>query len=205
MFSRYIFQLQRITAFGRAIDQVVDRAQHLAEALVEAGAGIAELDEDEVAVDRDVARRAHAGGRFGGREPRALVRILQRHAERRAVEPIRPRVVRAAEQAPGVAALVADEPGALVGTAVVEHAHRAVGLAHHHQRAAGDLDGDVVAGFRHLARVADIVPRRGEEAALLERVHLGAQVHVAVHAVVFDQREDCATLGGRRLQSFHAE
>ena len=60
----------------------------------------------------------------------------------------------------------------------------------------------VVAGVRHLARVADVVPGVGEEVLLLEREQLLAQVEVAVHAVVLDQRGDLVRR--TRLRSAHS-
>ncbi len=160
-----------------------------------------ELDEDEVAVHRHVAQRRHAAPRLAGLQPGTFVAGLQRHAHRRAVELVGPGVVRAAEVAAGVAGGVGDELRALVRAAVEEHADGAVGLAHHQQRPAGDVLREVVAGVRHLARVAEVVPGVGEEVAPLEGVDLGAEVDVAVHPVVLDQRADrvaCGPCAARR-------
>ena len=96
-------------------------------------------------------------------------------------------MVRAAEVVADVAARVGDELRPLVRAAVVEDADRAVALAHHDERPAGDLLRHEVARVRHLARVAEEAPGVGEEALALEREDLLAQVHVAMDAIVFDQ------------------
>ena len=177
-------------ARGGAVDQVVDRGQRLAEVGGEVDPARVDPGEDEVAVHRDAGRRLHAARRLARRVAAAVVAAGQRHRAQRAVEAVGPGVVRAAEEPAGVAAPVADQRRALVGAAVVEHAHRAVVAAHHHQRPAGQIDGRVVAGVRHLAGVADVVPGVGEEVLLLEREQLRAQVEVAVHPLVLDQRGD---------------
>ena len=60
-------------------------------------------------------------------------------------------MVRAAEELAGVAGRRAHDARALVRAAVHQHAHRAVVVADHDQRLAGDLDRDVVARVRQLA------------------------------------------------------
>ena len=89
-------------------------------------------------------------------------------------------MVRAPDVPPGVAGALRQEPGSLVGAAVVEDADRPVLAPHHEDRPGADLGGDEVAGSRHLALVPDVHPGVGEEVAHLEREHLFVDVDVAV-------------------------
>ena len=183
-------------ALRRAVDHVVDRsAARRRSTSSNAGPAVDSLTNTKSRYTATWRSARHAAARLARFEARALVAGLQRHAHRRAVELVRPRVVRAAEVAADVAARLADEPRALVRAAVEQHADRAVGLAHHHQRAAGDLDRQVVAGFRHLARVAEVAPGVREEVLLLEREQRVAEVEVAVDPVLLDQRADAREVG----------
>src|SRR6218665_2696414 len=117
------------------------------------------------------AHRPYAGqalARCALVRPGVLVARLQRNPQRRAVGLEGPGVVWAAKELAGVAARPVPEPRPLVGAAVHQHAHAAVGMAHHDQRLARDLVADPVARFRQLAFVANVVPGVGEEMLLLQ-------------------------------------
>src|SRR5215471_5437359 len=70
-------------------------------------------------------------------------------------------------------------------TAVVEHAHCAVGMADHDHGLAADLDRPVVADIRHLALVPDIRPDLVEDALHLELEYRWIGVNAAVDAIGF--------------------
>src|SRR4029077_3850955 len=94
-----------------------------------------------------------------------------------------PRMIWAAKEPPGAAARRADDARPLVRTAVHQHAHRSVFVPDHDQRLARDLVGEIVAGLRHLAVVADVVPGVGEEMLPLESKDLLVYVEVPVHTI----------------------
>ena len=172
--------------------------QRLAEVLLEAGADVVELGEQEAAVLAQIRHddQALAGLAFAHRG--AVVALLHRRVEQRAVGAEGPGVVRAAEELAGVAAGLRHQPRALVRAAVHQHLDAAVRLAHDDQRPAADLHRQVVTGLRNLAAVADVVPGVGEEVLLLQAEDLLAEVQVAVHAVGLHQRLDLRlqVLGG---------
>ncbi|MCY1242406.1 hypothetical protein D9M72_553660 [compost metagenome] len=87
---------------------------------------------------------------------------------------------------------LAHQPRPLVRAAVHQHAHGAVGVAHHDQRLAGDVGRVVVTGIRNLALVADVVPAAQEQALAFKLEQRLAQVHVPMHPVVLHQRADRA-------------
>ena len=104
---------------------------------------IGEAGENKAAVDLVRHRRES-----GLAQPGPVVALLERNVEERAVQAVSPRVVRAAQRLARVPGEVVDELRALVGAAVHQHAHAAVGLAHENQGLGGDIDGDEVARLR---------------------------------------------------------
>ena len=79
-------------ALGRAVGHVVDRAQRVAEVVLEVGAGIVELDEDEAAVARARASpRPGRGPTSHSLHAGAVVALLQRDGQQRAVGACRSR------------------------------------------------------------------------------------------------------------------
>src|SRR5260370_2793123 len=102
------------------------------------------------------------------REARALIALVERDRLAAAVGVELPGMVGADDALADIAASVAVEHGAAMRAAVVEHAHRAVGMADHDHRLAADLPRPVVADSRHLALVPDIGPDLVEEALHLE-------------------------------------
>src|SRR5262245_60444639 len=95
-----------------------------------------------------------------------------------------------------IAAAVAIEHGAAMRTAVVEDAHRAVGMADHDHRLAADLHRPVVADPRHLTLVPDIGPHLVEDTLHLEledrRVGIDAAVNtIGLHRLGDIQADTC--------------
>jgi hypothetical protein len=172
----------------RAVAHVVECDLRVAEELGERRALGRQAREHEAPVAVDPCRGLHAAVGVVGREPRAVVALHQRDRAHAPVEVEGPRVVRADERLPGVALLVAAELDAAVRAAVVEHADRAVLVAHHHHRLAADLQGPVVADVRHLRRVAAVDPGLLPDVRHLELEEGGVGVDAAVDAVGFDER-----------------
>ena len=114
--------------------------ERVAEVLLEAGADVVELGEDEAAMRRTFVTVARPLADSHSCSARAFVAVLQRH---RAAALPSVRKVHAwygqRKKLAGVAARRADEARALVRAAVHQHAHRAVVVAHDDQRLAGDL------------------------------------------------------------------
>ena len=140
-------------ALGRAVGEVVDRGERVAEVARRSRGPRRSACEDEAAVA--LARASPAPGPSPPRTRPGACRRSRSSAGWRSSEPsvlVGPGVVRAAEELAGVAGRRADDARALVRAAVHQHAHAPSVVAHDDQRLAGDLDGDVVAGVRHLAR-----------------------------------------------------
>src|SRR5690606_21386813 len=155
-------------ALGRAIDHVVERAERFAEEFLEALALGAEAAEYEAAVVVNVLDLRHALRGLGLLEDFRVIAALQGQRQQGAVGLEGPGVVRAAKELAGVAAGVVDHHDALVGTAVVQHAHRVVVVPHHDHGLVAHRGGEVVARIGHLAGVADIDPGVGEQVLHLE-------------------------------------
>jgi len=77
-----------------------------------------------------------------------------RHAGETAVETIRPAVV-GTDEVLADASAAADQPRATVAADVDEGADPSVPIAQHHDRHAGKIVGQIVAGLRHLTREPD--------------------------------------------------
>src|SRR5262249_57603333 len=77
--------------------------------------------------------------------------------------------------------------GAAVGALVVNHAHRALVVAHQHDRLAPHARGEIVAGLFDLALVPDIDPSGIEDPLHLEVEDGGIGVDPTVHATGCDQ------------------
>ncbi len=174
----------------RAVDHVVDARQAVAEELLEARPDVVELGEDEAAMIVDVADRVHALRGVALLELGALVALGERNLPERAVGAEGPGVIRAAEELAGVAAGLGGDAGALVRTAVVQHMHGAVAVAHHQDRRGADGGAEIVALVRHLAVVADIDPGVGEQVLHLELEHLLVEIDVAMDLGLADQIAD---------------
>ena len=77
-----------------------------------------------------------------------------------------------------------------MGAAVEQNVHAAVAVADHDHGLPSELGGDVVAGLRHLAGMADEQPRLAEDALHLELEDVRIGVDVAVHATGLDEAGD---------------
>src|SRR5215468_904275 len=82
-----------------------------------------------------------------------------------------------------IAAAVAVQHVAAMRAAVVEHAHRAIGMADHDHRLAADLHRPVVADVLHLAFVPDIGPHLVEDAFHLELENRRVGIDAAVNTI----------------------
>lgn len=94
----------------------------------------------------------------------------RRHLRRRlqlAVEAVGPAVVAAAQGLGAASVAGRDWPGA-VAADVVQHADRAVEVAHGEHRQAGEIGHHMVAGFGELANVRDQVPAAVEDRAAVQ-------------------------------------
>ena len=87
----------------------------------------------------------------------------------------------------GVALELGTDPGAAMAATVEHQMHLAVGMAAHDHRLAAQGRGDVIAGIRHLAIMADDQPRAREYALHLELEHLGTGIEIAMHPVGSNQ------------------
>src|SRR5260370_7700578 len=94
-----------------------------------------------------------------------------------------PGMVGADDALADIAASAAVEHGAAMRAAVVEHAHRAVGMADHDHRLAADLHRPVVADSRHLALVPDIGPHLVEDALHFELENRRIGIDAAMNAI----------------------
>jgi hypothetical protein len=168
---------------GRAGDHVVEPAQRFAEVLVERGSLRARAHEDEVTVHVLAARRGKAARCRAFGEGRSRVLGPHGNALQAPIGAVGPGVVRAAQQPPRVARFGGHQLRALVGAAVVEDADCALGVAQHHQRQAKQVERDVVAGMRQLARVRDEGPGAREKARALALEDGRRHVGIAVDAV----------------------
>ena len=124
---------------------------------------IAEADEDEAHPDFEVElHQAELGLVQFGKGARA------RGAAQRAVEIVDPAMERAHQRVLAIALVVGDDAAAAMAAHIVEAAHHAV-LAAHDQRALADhVHGQIVAGIRHVADMADDLPVIAEDMLLLE-------------------------------------
>ena len=77
-----------------------------------------------------------------------------------------------------------------MGAAVEQHVHAAIAMPGHDHGLAAEFRGEVVAGLRHLAGVADVKPGAGEDALHLQFENVGIGVDVAVHPPRLDQLGD---------------
>ena len=75
-----------------------------------------------------------------------------------------------------------------MGAAIVQHADRAVAVAHHDDRLAGQARAVEIAWVFHLAVMADEQPGAPEQAPALGLENVGIGVDAAVDAVRLDQR-----------------
>ncbi|MCY1559419.1 hypothetical protein D9M68_964590 [compost metagenome] len=69
----------------------------------------------------------------------------------------------------------------------MQHAHALVAVAHHHHGLVADRGGDVVAGVRHLAVVADVDPGVGVQAFHFQVEQFLVDEQVFVHLGVAQQ------------------
>ncbi len=69
-----------------------------------------------------------------------------------------------------------------MGALIVDDADRALGVAHQHDRLAADEAAEIVAGFFHLAFVADINPGDAENALHFELENGRIGVDLPMHA-----------------------
>src|SRR5262249_19059854 len=113
----------------------------------------------------------------------ALIALVERDRLAAAVGVELPGMIRADDALADVAAAVAVQHVAAVRAAVVEHAHRAVGMADHDHRLATDLYRPVVADLRHLALVPEIGPHLVEDALHLELENRRIGIDAAVNAI----------------------
>src|SRR6185437_6897213 len=117
------------------------------------------------------------------REARAEIALVERDRLAVSVGVELPGVIGTDDALTDIAAAVAVEHRAAMRAAVVEHAHRAVGMADHDHRLAADLDRPVVAGILHLALVTDVGPHLVEDAFQLELEDAGIGIDAAVDAI----------------------
>ena len=180
---------------GRTISHVVQPLQRIAEVGREIDALSVQSHEDEIPVHGHRADMRQALSGFTLRHLRAGVLLAQRNAQRASVKPIAPCVIGALQHLACVAAGICIQFRAFVGTAIVENADGAIGLAHHQQWAPRKVHGDVVARERDLTAMCDEVPGGSEKAALLLFEYRRGNVGVAVHAVCLHQMGEWG--GGR--------
>ena len=101
---------------------------------------------------------------------------LARHRLQAAVEPVGPAVIEAAHGMAAIAGVALHHRRRPVAADIVEGAQRAVLAAHDEAPLARDVERDVVAGVAQLADMADDLPVREHEIALLQLVELGIPV-----------------------------
>src|SRR5262249_38733468 len=116
-----------------------------------------------------------------------------RHGGEAAVGVEAPAVI-ATGQPRRVALALVGHLGAAVSAAIEQHIDAAVAVADHDYGLTAELDGDVIAGVRHLALVADEQPRAAEDALHFELEQLGIGVDAAVHATGLDQPGDLVSV-----------
>ncbi len=119
-----------------------------------------------------VSTRGATEAELALREARLLVRA--RRGAQRAVEAVRPRVVRALERL--ALALALGDLEAAVAADVEKRAHLAVLRAGHDDRRAAGLRREERARLRKLPEVADVLPGRAEDALLLAAQDLRIRV-----------------------------
>src|SRR4051794_2669646 len=115
----------------------------------------------------------------------------ERQAHQRAIEPVRPVVVRASKTQ-GVAERFVTQPHTAMRAPVLQHVDRSIAIAGDDHRSFADRGGLVVAGLRHLRAQSDEAPLRPVE----EPVELAAVERVVV---VDPQRHTREVAGGPRL------
>ena len=151
----------RQAAFGRAVDHVVDRGQHIAEVVVEVGTARRRACANTKSRYGHVLQRAQCPARLALLQPRALVAALQRHrdaARRRACRSRRG--TGSGRTCPMLPHASVTSGVPLVRAAVVEHADRRRRGCRTITSGRPAISTDqVVAGVRHLARVADVESR----------------------------------------------
>src|SRR6267142_1884923 len=116
-------------------------------------------------------------------DARAVVALLARDVDQRAVGAVSPGVVWAAKSPAGIAGEVADQLGAFVRAPVHEKPDAAVGMADANHRLGRNIQRDEVARLAHLARVADVDPGARPQALHLELEDLRVRVDVAVDPI----------------------
>ena len=161
--------------------------RRLAEIVFEAWAASRHFREDEAAMVVDVANRRQALRGLAAVECGIPVAVGQRQGGLGAVCAEAPGMIRATEEAAGVAAGFRGDAGALVGTAVVQDMDRMVFVADHQHGLGADGGAEIVARVRDLRVMADIDPGVGEQPLHLQGEDFGVGVDVAVHFGVPDQ------------------
>ena len=186
-------------AHWRARHHIVQRGQHGGiEIAVEVRPRLAQAHEHEALVIAHTARFGQALGRRAVGQAGAFVVVLERHRHQLAVELVGPRVIGAAQELARIALAFMQQLAALVRAAVQAHGHRAVGLAQHDERLAGDLGRVVVARPGHQAGVAQEDPGTLPQPFLFEPVDPFADVNVAMDAVGLNQAGHRFVTGVRR-------
>ena len=170
-------------ALRRAVAHVVEGDLGRPEPLDERRPVGRQARKHEAAVGIDARCRLHVAVGVARREARPLIALVERDRLAAAVGVELPGMVGADDALADIAAAVAVEHGAAMRAAVVEHAHRAVGMAHHDHRLAADLHRPVVADIRHLALVPDIGPHLVEDVLHLELENRRIGIDAAVNAI----------------------
>ncbi len=168
-------------AARRTLDQIVDRRRHVTEEIGERRADRGEAREHEAAIGRD-ARHAHQVVRPLPHQ-RARIALGQRHLGERSVGLVRPAVI-AADEPPGIAAIVRAHHRAAMTAAVEQNVDLAIGMARDDHALAPHPRGDVVARVGNLAFVRDVKPGAAEDLRHLAlenaRIDIDRPMHLAV-------------------------
>ena len=150
---------------------------------------VVEIDEDEAAagLQPELAQPVPGG-----------IEVLRPFHPRRAVEPaveiVHPAVIGAGEGA--AVALAVRHRGSAVAAVVGERAELPVPAADDQDRHADIVDGDEIAGFRHLVDMAEEIPRPREQVADLQPVILLRRVAPRRQALRLLDRPEHAVEGG---------
>ena len=121
-------------------------------------------------------------------KPRILVTVRRRHSRQLTIEPELPGMVRADEQAAGIAFVFVAERGAPMRTSIVQDIDFAVGAAHEKHWLAADHEGDIIARIADLGYMTCIDPGLVEDILelLLKDYFIG--VTAAMNAIGLHKR-----------------